>query len=131
LILEMIRRLYNVEDRARPLDDAGRRALRQTEAMPILERLKAELDRQASRLLPKSALAQAITYAFNQWPALCRYTEDGRLTIDNNISERRLRDQAIGRNYADLQIMRSRGEDSRETEGESGKSTPHNSVTDC
>ena len=50
-----------------------------------------------SRLLPKSALAQAVTYASNQWQALCRYTEDGRLTIDNNVSERRLRDQAIGR----------------------------------
>ena len=38
-----------------------------------------------------------MTYALNQWQALCRYTEDGRLTIDNNVSERRLRDQAIGR----------------------------------
>src|SRR5262245_64302250 len=38
-----------------------------------------------------------MTYALNQWEALCRYTEDGRLTIDNNVSERRLRDQAIGR----------------------------------
>jgi transposase len=97
LILQMIRRLYEVEDRARPLDDTARRALRQTEALPILERLRNELDRLSSRLLPKSALAQAITYALNQWQALCRYTEDGRLTIDNNVSERRLRDQAIGR----------------------------------
>jgi transposase len=97
LILEMIRRLYEVEDRARPLDDAARRAMRQTEAVPILERLRQELDRFSSRLLPKSALVQAVTYATNQWQALCRYTEDGRLTIDNNVSERRLRDQAIGR----------------------------------
>jgi hypothetical protein len=97
LILEMIRRLYEVEDRARPLDDAARRALRQAEAVPILERLRGELDRLSSRLLPKSALAQAVGYALNQWQALCRYTEDGRLTIDNNVSERRLRDQAIGR----------------------------------
>ena len=97
LILEMIRRLYDVEDRARPLDDDARRALRQAEAVPILERLREELDRLSSRLLPKSALAQAMTYALNQWRALCRYTEDGRLTIDNNVSERRLRDQAIGR----------------------------------
>ena len=97
LILEMIRRLYEVEDRARPLDDDARRALRQAEAVPILERLRDELDRLSSRLLPKSALAQAVTYALNQWQALCRYTEDGRLTIDNNVSERRLRDQAIGR----------------------------------
>jgi transposase len=97
LILEMIRRLYEVEDRARPLDDDARRVLRQSEAVPTLERLKGELDRLSSRLLPKSALAQAVAYALNQWRALRRYTEDGRLTIDNNVSERRLRDQAIGR----------------------------------
>ena len=65
--------------------------------MPILERLRSELDRLSAKLLPKSALAQAVTYALNQWKALCRYTEDGRLTIDNDVSERRLRDQAIGR----------------------------------
>jgi transposase len=97
LILEMIGRLYEVEDRARPLDDDARRELRRAEAVPVLGRLREELDRLSSRLLPKSALAQAVTYASNQWKALCRYTEDGRLTIDNNTSERRLRDQAIGR----------------------------------
>ena len=59
----MIRRLYEVEDRARPLDDAARRDLRQAEAVPILERLRAELDRLSAKLLPKSALAQAVGYA--------------------------------------------------------------------
>ena len=97
LIIEIIRRLTGVEDRARPLDDDGRRAMRQTEAVPILGRLREELVRLSSKVLPKSALAQAVTYALNQWQALCRYTEDGRLTIDNNASERRVRDQAIGR----------------------------------
>lgn len=97
LIVQIIRRLYEVEDRARPLDDDARRAMRQTEALPILGRLREELVRLSSKLLPKSALAQAVTYALNQWQALCRYTEDGRLNIDNNVSERRLRDQAIGR----------------------------------
>ena len=97
LVLQMIWRLYKVEDRVRPLDDDARRAMRQTEAVPILERLREELDRLSSKLLPKWALAQAVTYASNQWQALCRYTEDGRLTIENNMSERRVRDQAIGR----------------------------------
>jgi transposase len=97
LILQMILRLYEVENRARPLDDTARQALRQTEAVPILERIRVELDRLSLKLLPKSGLAQAVTYATNQWQALCRYPEDGRLTIDNNVSERRLRDQAIGR----------------------------------
>ena len=56
-----------------------------------------ELQRTA---LPKSSLHKAVTYARNQWEPLRRYTDDGRLTIDNNVSERTLRHQAIGRkNY--------------------------------
>ena len=51
----------------------------------------------ARRALPKSALGKAVSYAQNQWRALRRYTEDGRLSIDNNVSERTLRHQAIGR----------------------------------
>jgi hypothetical protein len=47
--------------------------------------------------VPKSSLYKALTYARNQWQALRRYTEDGRLTMDNNVSERTLRQQAIGR----------------------------------
>jgi transposase len=74
LILQMIQRLYGVEDRARPLDDAGRRAMRQSEAVPILERLRAELDRLSTKLLPKSALAQAVTYALNQCGGRCAGT---------------------------------------------------------
>ena len=97
LILEAIRRLYDVEDRARELSVEARQALRTGESVPILERLGGDLDRLAEKVLPKSALGQALTYARNQWSALCRYTADGRLTIDNNVAERRLRDQAIGR----------------------------------
>ena len=42
-------------------------------------------------------MSKAVSYASNQWQALRRYTEDGRLSIDNNVSERTLRHQAIGR----------------------------------
>ena len=93
----MILRLYKVEDLARPLDDDIRRVLHQTESVPILDRLREELNRLSAKLLPKSALAQAVTYPLNQWQALCRYTDDGRLTIDNNKSENRVRDRAIDR----------------------------------
>ena len=97
LILEAIRRLYDIEDRARDLTVESRLSLRQQESVPILKRLRSDIDRLTEKSLPKSAFGQALTYARNQWEALCRYTEDGRLTIDNNVSERRLRDQAIGR----------------------------------
>ena len=91
----MILRLYKVEDLARPLDDDTRRMLYQTESVPILDRLQEELNRLSVKLLPKSALALAMTYPLNQWQALCRYTDDGRLTINNNKSENRVRDRAI------------------------------------
>jgi len=74
-----------------------RQALRQRESVPILARIEAYLDELSPRVLPKSALGKALTYARNQRAALRRYVEDGRLTIDNNLSEQTVRPQAIGR----------------------------------
>ena len=48
-------------------------------------------------MLPKSPIGQAIAYAQSNWAALCRYPEHGELSIDNNLAERMLRAQAIGR----------------------------------
>ncbi len=42
-------------------------------------------------------MGQAITYALNQWEALCVYTTDGHLAIDNNAAENALRRVAVGR----------------------------------
>lgn len=96
-VLEWIRQLYDVEDRARDFTPEERQALRERESVPILDRLEKYLDELSRRILPKSALSKAITYARNQRAALRRYTNDGRLTIDNNVSEGTLRVQAIGR----------------------------------
>ena len=55
---------------------------------------------QLSGLLRKSVTAEAIAYAMNQWWALTRYLDDGRVEIDNNIAERVLRTVALGhKNY--------------------------------
>jgi transposase len=96
-VLEWIRQLYDVEDRARDFTPEARQALREKESVPILDRLEKYLDELSPRILPKSALGKAMTYARNQRAALRRYTSDGRLTIDNNLSEQTLRLQAIGR----------------------------------
>ncbi len=73
----------------------------------MLDRIEAYLAELGRRALPKSVLGKAVSYAQNQWQALRRYTADGRLTIDNNVSERTLRHQAIGRNYVNSRIMRT------------------------
>jgi transposase len=96
-VLEWIGQLYDVEERARELAPDARREVRMAEAEPVLDRIGTHLVELEQRALPKSVLAKAVSYARNQWPALCRYTEDGRLSIDNNVSERTLRHQAIGR----------------------------------
>jgi len=96
-VLEWIRQLYDIEDRCRAWSPEARRQLRVAEAIPLLDKMEACLAELAGTILPKSSLAKAVTYARNQWEALRRYTEDGRLTIDNNVSERTLRHQAIGR----------------------------------
>ena len=96
-VLEWIRQLYDIEDRARELSVDARREIRAAEAEPVLDRIEARLAELENRALPKSALGKAVGYALNQWWALRRYTEDGRLSIDNNVSERTLRHQAIGR----------------------------------
>lgn len=96
-VLEWIRQLYDIEDRAHDWSVDARRELRAREANPILDKVEAYLTELRRTALPKSGLHKAVTYACNQWEALRRYTEDGRLTIDNNTSERTLRHQAIGR----------------------------------
>jgi hypothetical protein len=96
-VLEWVRQLYDIEDRAHDWSVDARHELRVREANPVLDKIESYLAELAPRGLPKSTLAKAVTYARNQWEALRRYTEDGHLTIDNNVSERTLRHQAIGR----------------------------------
>lgn len=99
--LAYIRLLYDVEDEAKELSAPARQRLREERAPPRLEQFKAWLHSvQAARggpILPRSPMGEAITYALNQWEALCVYTTDGDLNIDNNPAENALRRVALGR----------------------------------
>lgn len=98
--LARIRQLYRIEEACRERPPEDRRAIRQREAVPLLESFGVWLEEQSREALPKSPLGRAIAYARNQWPDLQTYTRDGELSIDNNLAERSLRAQAIGRkNY--------------------------------
>jgi transposase len=63
---------------------------------------------QLRRDVPKSPVGDAVRYLTNQWGALQRYVDDGRVAIDNNRAENQLRVVAVGRNYVESSIMRSR-----------------------
>ena len=93
--LAFITRLYEVERAVADSEPKVRVAARCEHARPLLDQFRSWLDRQT--FLPKSPLGQAATYTLNQWDALCRYVDDGELTIDNNRAERAMRPLAIGR----------------------------------
>jgi hypothetical protein len=63
----------------------------------VLAKVKAWFDREKDIVLPRSPTAQAIQYTLKQWDGLCRYCEQGCLSIDNYAAERALKRVAIGR----------------------------------
>lgn len=97
--ISYIARLYELEvhfENSLLTGDVLRDA-RQQHAIPILHAFETWLKKEQDKVLPKSLIGQAFTYTLNQWQALCRYTEDGALDIDNNIAERMVKLPAIGR----------------------------------
>ncbi len=100
--LSMIQGLYAIEKEAREqnMSDTQRHALRQEKARPIWEEFAAWLEREKDRVLPKSPIGAALTYAYNRQQYLARYLEDGTIEIDNNLVENQIRPVALGRkNY--------------------------------
>jgi transposase len=98
--LARIRQLYRIEEACKDLSAEARRVIRQRDAVPLLDSFGEWLTEQSRRVLPKSPIGQAVSYARAQWEDLQTYTRNGDLSIDNNLAERTLRAQAIGRkNY--------------------------------
>jgi len=98
-ILELIGRLYAVESWAKALavSNEQRLAWRQRFSRRRLARLREYLDQLSVQVLPKSPLGKALTYTLKNWKALNRYTEFARLAIDNNHSERQIKQLVMGR----------------------------------
>ena len=97
--ISYIARLYTLEIQFEGAGLTGEalRAARQQHATPLLATFETWLRKEQGNVLPKSPIGQAFTYTRNQWQALCRYTENGALKIDNNLAERMVKLPAIGR----------------------------------
>ena len=94
-LLKLIGQLYDVEEEARHRTTEERFELRQGKSNPIIKSFYVALEK--VEVLPKSPLAEVITYCINQKIPLQRYLKDGRLSIDNNAVERGLRPWGRGR----------------------------------
>ena len=97
LMVARIQQLYQVEHAGVDLDPDARRALRREQSVPLLAQIDVVRQDLARTVLPKSPLGDAVRYLTNQWTALQRFVEDGRLAIDNNRAENQLRVVAVGR----------------------------------
>ena len=88
--LGFIRALFALEAQAKRshLAETEVLALRQREAVPILDDFKIWLEQTRPQVLPKSPLADALRYTLNQWEALRRYSDTGFVALDNNATER-------------------------------------------
>ncbi len=97
--IKLIGRLYRIEHLAdlKDLSPPERVRLRGERSRRALDTLHGWLVATLASEPPASEFAKACGYILNQWTALTRFLEDGRLGLDNNGVERQLRDIALGR----------------------------------
>ena len=99
-VLNIYQEIYRHERQCRDMSVGDRRDYRNQHLAPKLEELKVWLDEKTIVVLPKSQLGKAINYTLRQWKKLIMVLEDGRLELDNNLIENKIRSLALGRkNY--------------------------------
>jgi transposase len=97
MALNLINKLYGVERDLKEASDSERLAARQQRSQPLLDQLKAWLDKTQPQVAGRSALGKAVNYLAGNWNKLVRYLEGGNLPIDNNRAENAIRPFVIGR----------------------------------
>lgn len=86
-----------IERDLKAANDSERLMARQQRSQPLLEQLKAWLDKTQPQIAGKTVLGKAVNYLASNWNRLKRYTEGGHLPIDNNRAENAIRPFVIGR----------------------------------
>ena len=89
--LQQIAKLYAIEEKIRGEAPATRQAIRWEESVPIVNAFGVWLDEQRSRVSPRSRLGEKLAYIANQWDGLLEFLHDGRVEIDSNLVENRIR----------------------------------------
>lgn len=97
MAMGLIGKLYAIEKQIKDHSPQDKLAARQKDAIPILNEIRQWLDNTLHGTLPKGLLGKALAYLEKNWEKLIVYTNDGRLSIDNNLAENAIRPFVIGR----------------------------------
>jgi transposase len=90
--------LYGIEDECDVLqlnyDEITEK--RQSEALPILQALRAWIEEELPKVIPRTPIYKAMFYTLQHYDTLIIYTTDGMLKLDNNLLEGQIRAIALG-----------------------------------
>lgn len=97
--MRFFKELYKIEREAKnkQLTPEQRYQLRQDKSRPLMETFNAWVDKVYPTTLPQSSLGKALKYCINHREGLMRFLEDGRLEIDNNLTEQEIKPLVIAR----------------------------------
>jgi transposase len=99
-VLEKIKKIYFHEKQCKDFTAEVRKKYRLKNVAPLMNELHDWAEEEQYKVLPKSPIGKAIGYFLKQWGKLCRVLEDGKLELDNNRIENKIRPLALGRkNY--------------------------------
>lgn len=90
-------------DRAKFLDEMAQCSSRQqwhSTVLLVFHDQRQHADIMSACGCDEAQLGQAIRYVLSRWDGLCRFVDDGRFEIDNNIVERSIRPIALTRKNA-------------------------------
>jgi transposase len=96
-VLALIAKLFEIERDCRGMSPADHTATRAERSRPVLALIDEWVARNKDTVDPRGPLDQGIGYYENQRAALHRFLDDGRLRLDNSLSEQQLRNAVLGR----------------------------------
>lgn len=98
-MLNQIQKLYDIERKARndQYSPEDRLALRKEHSQPVLDEMYARIKSELSREGRKNPYSKALSYMFKHWKELNYFLQDGRVEIDNNLMENKIRPITLGR----------------------------------
>ena len=96
--LSLISKLFKINRQCMKLAEPERTRERSKRAQPVLRTIDQWVEDNRDQADPRGPLDKAIGYYTNQRKALHRFRDEGRLRLDNNLSEQALRKLVVGRN---------------------------------